>query len=725
MAGTTYVPPRRHASWPGSVIVCAGLLASLASFLILSGLTPVVPDNGVVRVTLGVNGLLVLSLLGVVGVEGGRVLRARLKNEAAAGLHVRFVTVFAGVAALPALLIAGAASVTFERGLDPWFTGQLSGLMTQAVEVARTYRDAQCRSLARETDLMANDLGRAKAVFDADRRAFRDYMASRSLLLGLPVASLVTEDGTVIETVEHRPLAGMAALGPTDLAESVEGEALCLVPAQGDTYRALIKLPAFEDMHLVTSRAVDPRAVAFPKQAEEAKALYDTFEQRRFGVQVAFASMYALITLTLLLAAIRWGLTFADRLVAPIRRMIHATDEVAAGNFYVQVPIRRGEGDLAHLSNTFNKMTSELRNQHDGLVFASEDLDRRRRFTEAVLAGVSSGVIGLDGRGEVTVMNPAAEALLSAEGLGTGRPLADAVPSLAGLLGEAADTGRRVSEGQVGLSVQNRERLVDVRVAAEPGPDGTPFYVVTLDDITDIVAAQRASAWADVARRIAHEIKNPLTPIQLSAERIRRKYGRMIVADREVFDRCVETIIRQVDDIRRMVDEFSSFARMPKPRFEYGNLAETIRQTVFMLQVAHPEIDFKVIIDENLMASFDPRLLGQAFGNVLKNSAEALSESPPFSGRGRISVEAGGNGDRISIDVTDNGRGFPTEDRDRLLEPYVTTREGGTGLGLPIVAKILEEHGGGIELHDGPGGQGAMVRLHLPLSTPLATGVAA
>ena len=705
----------------GTVIVIVALLSALVTFLIVAGLTPIVPTNNVVVTILVTNSVLVICLLVVVLVEGREVLRARRARAAAAGLHMRFVGWFAGIAALPAIFIALVTSITLERSLDPWFRGDLHVLLGNTVEIARSYQEGQCRNIARETNLMAGDLNSAKVMFDENRSLFRDWLATRSLFLGFPVAMILSGDGSAVETVQHVAVPGIALPRAEDYAEASETEPFCFLPREGGAFAALVKLSAFDNAFLFVARQGDPRAAAYTTDAENGLRYYEMLEGRRVGVQIAFASMYLLVTLILLLSAIRLGLSFANWLVLPIRRLIHATDQVAAGNFYVQVPTRKGESDLAHLSATFNGMTQELRAQHDRLVATSEMMDKRRRFTEAVLAGVSAGVIGIDGKGKITVRNPSADKLLpSSRSDGPQDATIDElVPALGPLIAEAREARHRLVQGQIALSRGTGERQVSVRVTKEMAGDASEGYVITLDDITDLVSAQRSAAWADVARRIAHEIKNPLTPIQLSAERLKRKYGKFITSDREVFDQCTNTIIRQVDDIKRMVDEFSSFARTPKPVLEESDVTDVVKQVIFLIQVARPDIDFVSDLPPGpLRARFDHRLIGQAVTNIVKNATEAI-EQKDNGERAKVTVAVAKTaGDIITIDVIDTGRGFPRSHRHKLLEPYMTTRKEGTGLGLAIVGKILEEHGGGIELLDHPdagmGRSGARVRLWFP-----------
>jgi two-component system, NtrC family, nitrogen regulation sensor histidine kinase NtrY len=702
----------------GALIVAFALISALATFLVLSGVTPVAPVHEVVVGLFVFNALLILILVGIVAAEAMTLVRARRAGAAAAGLHVRIVGLFSIIAAMPAILVAVVATVTIERGLDPWFSERIRGVIFKSVEVADAYAAGQCQSLGREIRLLTDDLVRAKPAFDVDRKWFETFLTARATALGLPVVMIMRPPDTVLSRANLDVLKDPVKPGADAFADASQtSDPICVIPQQGRVFGALIKLPAWEEAFVYVARQVDQLAVEFPEIAREGAAEYLAINSRRKGVQVAFASMYALITVILLLSAIWLGLSFANRLVAPIRRLIHATDQVSSGNFYVQVPINRSEGDLAHLGETFNKMTAELRRQRDGLVAASDVMDRRRRFTETVLSGVSSGVAGLDGEGNITLMNRSAETLIGREGRVIGEPMITLVPELAPMISEALNSRQRLTSGQVTLVRDGKDRMLNVRMAREGDGAGQGF-VVTLDDISDLVSAQRTAAWADVARRIAHEIKNPLTPIQLSAERIRRKFGKVIIEDKEIFDQCTATIVRQVDDIRQMVDEFSSFARMPKPIPERDNIVEIVRQALFLMRVGHSDVTFSDSLpDAAVQAVFDRRLLSQALTNVIKNATEAIS-AVPADERGHPSVHISlrrEDDGRIVIDVIDNGKGLPGEHRNRLLEPYMTTREGGTGLGLAIVGKILEEHGGGIELLNRPDAtRGACVRLWFP-----------
>ncbi|MEA2878281.1 MAG: two-component system, NtrC family, nitrogen regulation sensor histidine kinase NtrY [Hyphomicrobiales bacterium] len=703
----------------GSIAVVLALFSATVTFAVLAGLTPVAPTHQVVVSVLLVDAVAALLLIGVIGREIWNIMQARRHGRAGARLHVRIIGLFSVVAAVPAILVAIVASITLDRGLAPWFTSRIQSVIQNSLTVSQIYFNEQSATIRSEVSAMAFDVSRAKTLFDSDRARFREFLKAQAQVRGLPLTLIVHNDLTVIEKAEIEGV-GDIAPPPASGALSAVGETEPQVAMflESKTVAAVIKLRGYDDTYLYVARPLDPRVIEQFQATQESVAEFANLEQRRVGVQVAFALMYTVIALIVLLSAVWIGLNFANRLVAPIRRLIGAANLVSTGNLYVQVPVRRGEGDLSQLGETFNKMTQELRTQRDDLMRARDVIDRRRRFTEAVLAGASAGVIGVDSEGRISILNRSAEKLIGQqESDAVGRDLVAVMPELAPLFTEAHSGMHRLVQGQITISRDMRERNLSVRVTTEQSADEDHGYVVTLDDITDLVTAQRTSAWADIARRIAHEIKNPLTPIQLSAERLKRKYSKVITEDKAVFEQCTDTIVRQVDDIKRMVDEFSRFARMPKPVMTAEDVADTARQVVFLQRVGNPDIDIEITTEqEHMPAKFDRRLISQGLTNIVKNATEAIAAVPPEQlGRGRIHVSVKREGGDIVIDVIDNGTGLPKENRNRLLEPYVTTREKGTGLGLAIVGRILEEHNGQMELSDAPdvasGGRGAWVRL--------------
>lgn len=716
----------------GALAVGIALLSALATFLVLAGLTPITPTHSVVVSLLLINAVTALLLVGIISREVWLMVQARRRGRAAARLHVRIVALFSIIAALPAILVAVVASVTLDRGLDRLFSQRTRAVIENSLAVSEAYLREHAQMIRGDIVAMSHDVARAKPLFDQDRDRFRQYLTAQASIRGLPAVVLLDGNMNVVERSNLRVTRDF--VGPSKEALNSVGDLepqIALIP-DANYVAAIIKLREFDDTYLYVTRSLDPRVVAQLKETRASVSEYVALESRRFGVQVAFALMYTVIALIVLLSAVWIGLNFANQLVAPIRRLIGAANIVSTGNLHVQVPIRKSEGDLAQLGETFNKMTQELRTQHEDIVNARDLIDSRRRFTEAVLASASAGVIGVDHDGRISILNRSAEKLIGhskAEALH--QPLVSIAPELAEIVTIAQSGATRLVQGQVTINREGRERNLSVRVTSEQSAESDHGYVVTLDDITELVAAQRTSAWADVARRIAHEIKNPLTPIQLSAERLRRKYGKIITEDRAVFEQCTDTIIRQVDDIRRMVDEFSRFARMPKPVITDEDVADAVRQVVFLMRVSNADIDIVADIEAGPMpARFDRRLISQALTNIIKNATEAIAALPSDSEKGRIEMSITRLGDEIVIDVVDNGIGLPKENRSRLLEPYVTTRDKGTGLGLAIVGKILEEHGGGIELHDAaekyPGRRGAWMRLRFiaePVTIP-ATPVA-
>jgi len=712
----TTAPPIPVASrLVGGIAVGIALLSATATFLVLAGLTPIAPVDAVVKGLLLGNLITGTLLLTIILLEVWVVVQARRRGRAGSRLHVQIVGLFSVIAAVPTILVAVVASTTLDRGLDRFFSASTKAMVEGSQIVAHAYVNEHLQAIHGATVEMAVNLSRAKPLFDQDREKFGKFLNMMATSQGLS-AAILKADGSAIERANVNPNKTLTLPPAEVLGKISETDPEIFYTPEG--VATVIKLHGYDDMYLYVAGLLDPRVIQQLRATQERADDFTALEIGRRGIQIAFALMFAVIALIVLLSAAWIGLDFANRLVAPIRRLIGAANVVSTGNLQVQVPVYRSEGDLAQLGETFNKMTFELRTQHEDIVRARDLMDSRRRFTEAVLAGASAGVIGVNAEGRVTIVNRSAERLIMRTASEVLRhPLAEVAPEFAEIFEAARNNNQRLIQRQVAVKRDNQERNFSVRVTSEQAADSEQGYVITIDDITELVLAQRTSAWADIARRIAHEIKNPLTPIQLSAERLRRKYGKVVAEDDTVFDQCTTTIVRQVEDIKRMVDEFSRFARMPKAVMADEDVADTVRQAVFLLRVAHPDIDFDVELPEETMpARFDRRLISQALTNIVKNATEAISAVPEAElGRGRIVVSVRRDGRDIVIDVVDNGIGLPKENRQRLLEPYVTTREKGTGLGLAIVGRILEEHGGRIELHDAaektPGARGAWMQL--------------
>jgi len=714
---------RRLLALPGIITIVGALITAGISFVVLAGLTPITPDETTTLTLIAVNAAFVLALVALISREIHRIFMARRRGKAASRLHVRIVAMFSLVAAIPALVVAVVASVTLDIGLDRWFEIRTKVIISSSLSIAEAYVIENARNLQGTTLSMAGDLDANRTLYTLDRVGFRTFLSRQAQGRALAHAALIRADGSFVMQAET----SAEFLIPQPPIEAVQtasdGLPVLIPPAQRNIVGAIIKLREFDDLFLYTIREVDPEVIRARQIVRANTDEYRKLESNRFSTQVAFALIYLGVTLIIVLSAIWTGIAVADRLVRPIRQLISAADNVATGNLDVTVPVRQTDGDVASLAETFNNMILELKSQRNELIAAKDLIDERRRFSEAVLSGVSAGVIGVDHEGIITIVNRSAAKMLTLRPENAvGRKLSEMLPHVGAVFEAGRDSGRSVYRDQATFYRGGAERTFDIQVTTEEvtASGGHNSYVVTVDDITDLVSAQRSSAWADVARRIAHEIKNPLTPIQLSAERIRRRFGKVIVEDKEVFDQCTETIIRQVGDIGRMVDEFSSFARMPKPEMQLMDLRVPLREASFLVEVSKADIEFdRAFGDEPLPVTCDPRLLSQAFGNLIKNAAEAIEAAERDTNeRGAILVRAERHGQETVIDVIDNGKGLPRENRQRLLEPYMTTREKGTGLGLAIVRKIIEDHGGRLELHDAPadfhGGRGAMIRVVLP-----------
>ena len=713
----------------GLGIVIASLVSALATYLIVMGMTPIVPRGPVVVTAMLINLGLVAAMVTIITVQLRGLWQAWKDKSAGSRLHARIVGLFGVIAMLPALVLAVSATNTFSRSIDNVFNRQIRTIVDQTVEVARSYLEEHGQLIRTDAQSMAKDLDDAAPGLAKVPKKFREMLFNQAGLRDLPVAYVIDGDRAVLfsavenETIpyEQPPLEMMQAASA--------GQIPLLLPGDGK-YRvaALVKLQNVPNAYLYVARGVSPGVMRHLRGAEASARDYSKLREDSGRLKFIHGVLYFMTALTALASAIWVGLRFASSLVAPIRRLISAAQAVSRGDLSIELPIYRGEGDLRRLSHNFNHMTRQLERQRSELVAANALSEERRRIFQAVLDGASAGVLSLTPFGTIKIANRSAETLLGTthEEL-VDHDLANAVPEFAALLDTTNDDDRKKPQSEVRRNVNGVERTFSVRITRERQGDEDFGTVVTFDDVTDLVTAQRTSAWADIAQRIAHEIKNPLTPIQLSAERIRRKYGPLIKDDREVFDKCTDTIIRQVGDVARMVDEFSSFARMPKAEMAKIDLREAVKDPVTLFQLGSTGVEIKLALpDEPLILDGDRRLIGQALTNLIKNACESVqsvaeSKDKPEGFKGRVDVIVTHAGDIAMIDIIDNGLGLPKQGRARLLEPYVTTKgTKGTGLGLAIVLKILESHRGSLSLDDAPPApgraRGARMRVTLPIS---------
>ncbi len=711
--------------------VVLSLLSALLTFLILTGLTPIIPTSGVVLSALFVNVILIAAVIAVIATQVSGLITAWREKVPGARFHIRIVLLFSIIAALPALLVAIGATVSFSRSLDNWFSDRVRAIIQNSTVVARTYLEEHGQVIRTDIVNMARDLNAAADLVQGDQRILKQLIQTQAGLRDLPAAYIINRQGQpVLRAVESNRL-HFAKPTPAALTEAEAGQIPLSVSVRDKRISAIAKLNSYPGRFLYVSRRVSPTVIGHMRQTEQNAAEYSALRRARGGLKWAHGLMYFTISMTGLLAAIWAGMWFGGRFVAPIRRLLAAAQEISTGNLSVALPEKRGEGDLRRLSHTFNTMTRELKHQRDALVNANEQLDSRRRFMSAVLSGVSAGVIGLDSHERITLVSRAAEDLLGHPSSDlVGRPLSEALPELAKIHRKAAEpTIKARPQEQVTMQIDEDERTFAVRVTFEKAGEQEVGSVITFDDITELVTAQRTSAWADVARRIAHEIKNPLTPIQLSAERIRRKYGKTIEKDRETFEKLTATIERQAAHIKGMVDEFAAFARIPKPEMSLADLRDAVQDSVVLFREAHPNLEYKLELPrEKVLTSIDRRLITQAVTNLVKNATESVESAAevgdrPEEWKGRVITRVRPDNHRVYIEVIDNGSGLPKQQRSRLLEPYVTTKgHKGTGLGLAMVLKITEQHSGSLTLEDAPNDDddtkpttGALVRITLPL----------
>ncbi len=710
------------------VLAAAALLLAIVTFVMLSGGAPITFRPNLTFVSVLACAAVLLLLGAILAGRLTRVWVERRRGSAGSRLHVRLVLMFGVVAVTPAIVVAAFAAAFFNLGIQSWFDDRIRTALDASLTSARTSLEEHRNNIKADALSVAITLNRAGA-FLANRPAlFQEVLDQETTFHGL-IQAVIYDPYTHEIILSSGVLAGNFVDLPSngEIEPARRGDVSVIGGGTDNHVRAVVKLGSTPELMLMIDRPVDTQIIAAVDRTEQLVAQYHRLDENRTKLQVTFVLIFALVALLVLFAAALTGLVIANQIARPVGRLIHAAERVRGGDLAVRVPEAQSEDEIAGLSRAFNRMTGQLGAQRMELMGAYAQIDERRRFTETVLAGVSAGVIGLDGQGRVDLPNRAASELMGSDLLGCiGLPLAQVVPEFGALLQEAQATPDRALTAEVQVGPPANRRTLLVRIGTELKGAGIDGFVVTFDDVTELLAAQRKAAWSDVARRIAHEIKNPLTPIQLAAERLKRRFTREIQSDPVTFAQCADTIVRHVGDIGRMVDEFSAFARMPQPVIKPEDIGRIAREALVLQRQAHPEISWVTALPERgPVAACDRRLVSQALTNLLMNAADAVAMRPRAEGEpaGQITVSVREDCGGVTLAVGDDGAGLPREDRDRLTEPYVTHKPKGTGLGLAIVKKIMEDHGGRLTLDDQAGGPGAVASLTLPAMAVAASAI--
>ncbi|MFT8519816.1 sensor histidine kinase NtrY-like [Acetobacter syzygii] len=716
-------------------LAALALCLVFATFVVLSGGMSFGHYALVEPFVLVVNGLVLLLLLLAMGVRGWPILVEYRKGLAGTRLHVRLVTLFGIVAVAPTVVVGVFATLFFHYGIQIWFSDRVNTALNEALQASRGYLQEHNANIRTDAFSMSNYIMSAQNELAAsgmqllqDHDALSQMLDSQATMRGLTEA-------LVYDPITNRVVAAGGLMSRTGYLQELPPPAATLMARSNDvaildspderTVRAVVELSQTPTLMLVITRLVDPSILEHMHRTEKVVADYKHLNSNKAKIQLTFVMIFVLVALLVLAVAAFIGFALANQIARPLGLLSMAARRVSEGDLRVHVPETNRDDEVASLSRAFNRMTEELDSQRSELMLAYGQINERRRFTEAVLSGVSAGVIGLDVEQRIELPNRAASVLLQTNlADAIGEPLATRVPEFAELLAEITQSPETVFTREIQIGLATSQRTLLVRVGAELRGTVTEGYVMTFDDITALQQAQRKAAWADVARRIAHEIKNPLTPIQLAAERLKRRFLKEITSDPDTFAQCADTIVRQVGDIGRMVDEFSAFARMPQPIMKNENLSRIAQEVLILQRNAHHEITYHLDLPEHgPMVRCDRRLISQALINLLQNAADAIAmANRPDSAaeqaaatKGEVWVRIAQEEENIAIVVADNGVGLPVDDRNRLTEPYVTHKAKGTGLGLAIVKKIMEDHGGTVRLEDRSGEKGTVATLVLPV----------
>jgi len=694
------------ARWLAIALAACSLVSGILTMLALFEIGPVRSAPETTFLILNADLVFLLALAIIVGRRLVDIFWKRRRGAAGSRLQSRLVLSFAILAIVPTILVGTFSAYFFHKGVQGWFSERVRTAVHESLAVADAYLKEHRQAITGDALAISQDFMRNWNLLFSSTPRMDAFLRQQSLQRGIDEAVIFDRGGNVMARAGYTFSLHYEDVPFWALERADRGEVALLTGANEDRIRALLRLDVLapNGAYLYVGRFVDPAVIAHTERAQKAVSAYQALELERWDFEITFTLVYILVSLLLVLLAMWLGLTLSYQLVEPISALIEAAEKTGKGDLSATVREFAYSDEISVLSRTFNRMIRQLGQQRKSLLAANQLLDSRRRFTEAVLTGVSAGVLGLDAEARVRTINPSAARMLDADAKGvTGAPLASFAPELDSAFTEMRHAPGRQGQKPVTVKRDGHERILLVRVSASHPAEEDAGFVLTFDDVTELQAAQRAAAWSDVARRIAHEIKNPLTPIQLSAERLQHKYLKRIGEGEETFRACTETIVRQVEDIRRLVDEFSSFARMPTPNKEKLDLNGLVRQTAILQKTAFSHVEMPIETpDEPVWFFCDRGLMAQALTNILKNAMESIEEKVKNDPKltPRIAISVTGDDRAIRITVADNGIGFPKDGRERLTDPYVTTRSKGTGLGLAIVKKIVEDHGGRVLLKD-------------------------
>ena len=714
---------RRIATYVNIGLICLAPVLALVTYLILGPIDQGRESN-LLRVILLCDLLYLLALTSLVMQRVMQIVALRRQKSAGSQLHLRLTGVFSAMSLLPTATVAVFAVLSINMGFEAWFSDRVQGVIADSLEAAQAYEQEQVRGLKEDIAALASDLEAYRRTAINDPQLLRQRLsdAQENVQRGLKEAFIIDDTGDLILRGNRSYLFDYEEPS-SELIQTAIREIVIIPDIPNNELRALTYLNGFGTYFLLVSRVIDGNLFALLDETQAAGQFYQQLESQRGASLFRFGIIYLIFAVLLIAASVFAALFFAERLSRPIGRLTGAAQKVGEGALDTRVVEEEGNDEISQLSKYFNQMTQQLEKQRETLLENTEQIELRRRMFDSVLSSVTSGVLGLDAEGKVSFVNKSAERLLGGHEILENSHLSVAVPEFFPLFERLTQTKNESLQEELKTVQAGRLENLLVRVGRRRNEKGQlEGYVIAFDDVTDLVSAQRSAAWGDVARRIAHEIKNPLTPIQLSAERIRRKFAPKLSEESDDLERMTDVIVRQTNDLRHIIDEFSKFARLPQPKKSKEDLIPIVKAAVLLQENGQPNINFVSKIPQNsLVISIDATMISQALTNLLKNAGEAIDTRRDKLGgtiAGEIHVGVEQVGDNVQVIIDDNGIGLP-QDRARLFEPYVTTRDKGTGLGLAIVKKIVEEHGGTLSLEDAPSFDaapnfGARVVMSLP-----------